>query len=59
MDLDDDELWATQYSRNYVKKSVIKKHKKELEEVLLLTNDAEVAKDTMSKIEILGVLLNE
>ena len=25
MDLDDDELWATQYSRNYIKKSIVAK----------------------------------
>ena len=31
MDLDDDELWATQYSRNYVKKSKIIEMIKELE----------------------------
>ena len=32
MDLDDDELWATQYGRNYVKKSKIIKKKQELED---------------------------
>lgn len=25
MDLDDDELWATQYKRNYIKKSIVAK----------------------------------
>lgn len=25
MDLDDDELWATQYKRNYIKKSTVAK----------------------------------
>ena len=47
------------FVNNYISKDKIKENLKELEEVLLLTNDAEVAKDTMSKIEILGVLLNE
>lgn len=31
MDLDDDELWATQYSRNYIKKNKIIKKREELE----------------------------
>ena len=33
MDLDDDELWATQYSRNYVSKNKIKAKIKEYEEI--------------------------
>lgn len=31
MDLDDDELWATQYSNRYVKKSKIEKRIEELD----------------------------
>lgn len=30
MDLDDDELWAIQYSRNYIKKNKIVKKREEL-----------------------------
>lgn len=66
MDLDDDELWATQYSNRYVKKSKIENKIKELEEELnrvymegKLTYNHEYATFLKGKINILYDLLEE
>lgn len=65
MDLDDDELWATQYDNRYIKKSKIEKRIKELEELLekyMATGTSqwiyqERIEDINNKIKILNEIL--
>lgn len=62
MDLDDDELWSTQYANRYVKKSKIIKKKQEVEEAFQDYQKANVEVDEkymyyMAQIEILNEIL--
>lgn len=61
MDLDDDELWATQYSNRYIKKSKIENKIKELEHIKYAVVEAN-GRDFLSlerTINVLKELLEE
>lgn len=64
MDLDDDELWATQYSNRYIKKSKIENKIKELEYIYQREEEENGYNDKtymyyMAQIKILKQLLEE